>query len=59
MEMKRSCSFESSRNAPRNCVVTVSAPGFSTPHNELLLGSASNIAATPRGLRISSIAVAT
>ena len=58
MVMKRTCSFGSSRNAPVNCVVTVSAPGFSTPRSDMHMCSASIITATPRGFRISSIAVA-
>src|SRR5690349_2512929 len=57
--MKRTCSPGSSRNAPVKCVVTVSAPGFSTPRSDMHMCSASIITATPRGFRISSIAVAT
>src|SRR5471030_1668344 len=58
MVMKRTCSLASSRNAPVKYVVTVSAPGFSTPRSDMYICSASIITATPRGLRISSIAVA-
>ena len=43
MVMKRTCSFGSSRNAPRNWAVTVAAPGFSTPRNDMHMCSASII----------------
>ena len=56
--MKRTCSVGSSRNEPVNCVVTVERPGFCTPRSDMHICSASSITATPRGLRISSIAVA-
>src|SRR5262245_22759197 len=57
--MNRTCSAASSRNAPRKCDVMVSAPGFCTPRMDMQVCSASMSTATPRGLRISSMAVAT
>src|SRR5262249_6860970 len=48
MVMKRTCSLLSSRNAPVKCVVTVRAPGFSTPRSDMHMCSASIMTATPR-----------
>ena len=55
---KRPCSSRSARNMPVNWVVMVETPGFCTPRIAMHLCSASIITATPRGLRISSIASA-
>jgi len=58
MVMKRTCWSGLSRNDPANWVVMVEEPGFSTPRNDMHMCSASSMTATPRGMRISSIAVA-
>src|SRR5262249_144289 len=56
--MKRAWTWGSSRKTPRNCVVTVCAPTFATPRQDMQVCSARNITATPRGLRTVSIDVA-
>src|SRR5262245_25646284 len=56
--MKRTWSSGLSRKLPVKCVVMVEEPGFSTPRTDMHMCSASSITATPRGLRISSMAVA-
>src|SRR5437016_4364768 len=57
MVMKRTCWSGLSRNEPVNWVVIVDEPGFSTPRSDMHMCSAWSMTATPRGLRISSIAV--
>ena len=56
--MKRTCSSGLSRKLPVNWVVMVEEPGFSTPRTDMHMCSASSMTATPRGVRISSSAVA-
>src|SRR4051812_26852419 len=55
-ERNRVCSAGFSRKLPVNWFVTVVTPGLRTPRIDMHICSASSITATPRGLRISSMA---